>query len=354
MNRVLPLLFFLVCCPRPVWSGDELSDLSELLSLAAAPAENFRGTFVCYAGADDSTDPPDCERGGMAEQHRGRAWVGSGQAVIEFFDASSEPSSESTGVDIREVLAKSDSSLFRFTAVESSVTQFANLRVHDVAGGINVQRQIDESLLKPLKAITEIAGFPITSVLASPDAEIEFDPVVGMYSVQAHSGGASPASISFQLTINGREVNSRARLEMGPTASQILVESAAEADHVESAIVPRRVVTRTSGPGYGPGRREVVIIEPLELPDIAHPITIEYFRKYQRDFPVVYGDAADTSEHVLAAVPQNSSGLELPGPAHDSRSDWTGLRRFVVVANLLLFVGGILLFLIRRRRNRHA
>lgn len=337
-------LWAAICFNTSSSEGSDLSQFSAILSQADVMSKNFQGEFICHSGESEDDRPLHFDLKGLKLQSQGRIWVESGNVVVEFLGGS-----EMTAVgkgsqynDIEEVLALSDGTAYRFTAVGSTLTPYANLRIQDPGKSNLISSSINENILVYLKAITEIGGFPISSVLSVPNSVVRVDPSKGFYSVSAkYDDATNPASISYELTVVGSEVKCKSKLTTGIPARSLSIESLVEADLTDGVIIPRQVARRLSGPGYGVARREIMKFTPKELEGLKFPITSQFFRRYERNFAVLQGESQESSEYVTATPDKYMNPLHdrlNPTSKLSVKSSGSSIWMILLIANAILVV----------------
>lgn len=350
---------FLSIILSSVWclaADDDLRKFSALLSQADVLSKGFQGEFLLHSGEDQTKNPLDFDLDGLQIKARGRLWVKSGNALAEFLGGS-----EMTAVgigsefnDIVEVLASSDGTFFDFISIGSTVTPYANLRIYGPDNSQLVRPKLEVNVLQYLNAMTAGNGLSVESVLTDPNSVVRVDSARGYYSVHAeHKDAKNPATLDFEVTVTGREAKGKSLMIAGPRSTSITAETLVEAEVAEGRIVPRRVANRLSGPGYGVARRNVMQFAPKELGTLTFPITAEFFKRYERDYAVLRGDAKESSEFVSAVPGKFSAPLSdrmNPNPSIPEAPHRTG-RNVLVVGNLIAVLAIVLWYLVRRRRK---
>lgn len=358
--------------PRRVWTfllcagllfsvhsrADDSKDLAALLDRADLTARGFQGEFEIFQGQHHTDAPLDFGTDGLRREFRGRLWVEGDDALVEFLGVPgmAPPGWNGRYKDIVQVLAASKNATFDFTAVDSTVTPYANLRVYPPDQPEWVRNRINSQILDYLNAISTINGFPVESLLASGDGVVRADPAKGQYSVTARYNDAkNPSTIIYDLAITDQTVRCSSKITAGPPTSVITIETLVEGDIHSGALIPRRVAKRISGPKLGAAKREVAHFTPKDLAPAPFPITAPFFQKYERAYAVLQG-AAQTGEFINAPLSKASLDLHLdPNPAAPPPASRRQTRLAVLALGVFLAAtiaaSGLVLWL-RSRKGR--
>jgi len=302
LGALLLCVGLLPCVPSR--AGDDSKDLAALLSRADVVARGFRGEFETFRGEDRPDEPLDFRTDGLKREFKGRLWVKGDDALVEFLGdpGMTPPGWNGRYKNVVQALAASKNETFDFTAIGSTAAPYANLRVYAPDQPEWVRNRIDSQVLDYLNALSTINGFQVESLLTSAEAVVKADPAKGRYSITArHNDAKNPSTITYDLTISDQTVSCSSKLTTGPAASVIIIETMAEGEIQGETIIPRRVARRISAPAWGdmgPGlrdvTREVALFTPKDLEPAPFPISSDFFKKYERPYSVIQGDAGQS------------------------------------------------------------
>lgn len=293
----LPLCVVFLAC-SPARAVDDSKDLAALLSRADVASRGFRGEFETFRGEDQPNAPLDFRTDDLRPEFRGRLWVKGEDALVEFLGG---PGMEPSGRDARDksreiiqVLAASKDATFDFTALPR---QNATLKIYNPDQPEWVRNRIDSQILDPLNA------FSFAKTLINDEAVVRADPAKGQYSITAkYNDARNPSIVICDLAITDQTASISSKLAVGPPASVITIETLAEGDVQDGAIIPRRVVKRISAPGSGDVgpewrdvTREVALFTPKDFEPAPFPITADFFKKYEKPYSVIQGDARQSN-----------------------------------------------------------
>jgi hypothetical protein len=346
------ILFWCGCCR----AQDDLRKVSARLSQADVLSSGFQGEFELLGTKEPADTPLDFRLEGLKPMGKGRLWVKSGSVLVEFLGGS-----ELTAVgkgspfnDIFEVLAVSDDASYHFLTIGSTNTPYANLRIYTqgMSQMETVRARIDTNILDYLNSAATINGFSVASLLTSRDCVVRVDEAKGSYSLRSeHRDAKNPSTVDYELTVKGHDVKCTSKLVAGAPAASVTIETLVEAELDHERIVPRRVAKRTSGPSAK--SRHVMQFTPKDLGAVNFPITAEFFRKYQRDYVVLRGDAQESSELILGSPEKFRQPMadRLAPTSRNVTGQYSTGRIIFVVCNLVVAASLFWWYLARRSRR---
>jgi len=363
-RKVVILCFVLLWGRAGVTQDANLAQVAAILKQADVISRGVEGEFAVYCGECSDECEVDFEIQGLKLESKGNVSVNSANAVVEFLGGT-ESTFVGTGSrynDLSEVIARSDDTYFEYQTIGSTLTPYANLRIHRTDTSQAIMTRLNTNVLDYFKAVTELNGFPIESWLVVPECVVEVDSTKGQYAISAqHHDAINPATLKYDLTVTGSAVKCRFEMTSGANGKKVIAQSLVEADFDSQSIVPRRVGRKLSGPGWGAARREVMLFTPKIIDTMDFPISEKAFRRYERDYPVARGDETQSKEYVYA-VPENRRmtlqdrldiSANLPPERGDPpmESSWSR-RQLFIVANAIVLI--VFFAWLRRRSQRNG
>lgn len=208
---------------------------------------------------------------------------------------------------IADVIGFSEKELFSFVPVQYSAKPFANLSIYPRHQAPQFDNRIQTSFLNVINGLFEISGFPIASAAIRPEAKIVGDLSDAIELNISESTNGIETQLSFSVQSREGNIYTTSRLLTQPTVDQeLVVETRCAGRVVNDEFRPDYVIRRMSGVLFGEAQTELFKMTLSERDsEINFPIDKYFFKRYERDYTVCYGDSTVTSEMIEAASETN-------------------------------------------------
>lgn len=309
--RIVLLVLFV--CNSFTWdctyADDATKSLLSFLGKASKSVESVAGSMDTYELGSTAISEIDVQSVVGAPASSSRFFKGSDGLIIETLgeEGLADVGYGSKYNGIADVIGFSEKELFSFVPVQSTAEPFANLSIYPRHQAPKFDNRIQTNFLNVINGLFEISGFPIASAAIRPEAKIVGGLSNGIELNIADKTSGIGTQLSFTVQSRAGNVYTTSRLLTQPTVDQeLVVETRCAGRVVNDEFRPDYVIRRMSGALFGEAQTELFKLTLSEKePEINFPIDKYFFKRYERDYTVCYGDSTVTSEMIEAASEAN-------------------------------------------------